>query len=240
MNKNRIVLVLVGIYVLIVHLFLTVSFTLAKGTDFRASDLVEDTQIISDKEDEMTIVWWLPEEFWREVFDNSASHTKEEVDKIMEVLGSYLIVITVDGSMGPFGGIKYKTKDEITRTMKIYDADGKSYSPIKEERIDPDMKNFLMSIKPMFVNMLGPLGENMNFIVFPSKNRKGKRIADPYSDGVFAISLDKRKYNFDLPVASLLPKKVCPICNKELKGTYKYCPWDGAQLKRLSSSPKGK
>jgi len=87
-------------------------------------------------------------------------------------------------------------------------------------------------IKPVIVNTLGPLGQNMHFFLFPAKNKSGRNIADAKKGGVFSVRLGEREFKWRLPLGSLLPPKICPRCGEKLSGAYKYCPYDGTPLKK--------
>lgn len=60
--------------------------------------------------------------------------------------------------------------------------------------------------------------------------RNGKPVVDPTTEGVFAVRLDGETYQWDLPLSSLLPEKVCPVDNAPMDGSWKFCPWHGKEL----------
>ena len=88
----------------------------------------------------------------------------------------------------------------------------------------------LQMIKPVMVNMLGPLGQNLHFILFPAKTSAGKRIAAAKEKGTFKIKLGSKNFKWRLPLDSLLPVKVCSGCKEECKGSWSFCPWCGKGL----------
>lgn len=85
-------------------------------------------------------------------------------------------------------------------------------------------------MKPLFANMLGPMGQNMVFFLFPSNNKEGQKIADSKKEGSFSVEMGEREFRWRLPLGSLLPPKICPTCGEKLSGAYKFCPWDGTKL----------
>ena len=192
--------------------------------------LTQETQKMSEKADEMTLIWWIPEEFWRVSFEQDPSITKEQTEEFLKVLRPYTVVVVVDGEMGSFGGITYEPEQTIRSSIRIVDDEGAKYHPLGESSIDADCENFLAMMKPVFVNMLGPMGENMHFFLFPAENKKGKMIADADGEGTFAVELGQRNFKWRLPLGSLLPSKTCPVCQEKLNGAYKFCPWDGNKL----------
>jgi hypothetical protein len=193
--------------------------------------LVQETQKLSPSADEMTLVWWLPEEFWRISFEQNPNMTAAQTEEFMKVLHPYIIIVAIDGKIGAFGGVTYESEATIKNSIQIIDSQGTYYRPLDEEKTNPDTKNFLSMMKPVLVNMLGPMGQNMHFILFPSSSENGKSIADAKKEGSFSVKLGKREFKWRLPLGSLLPLKVCPVDGEKLSGAWKFCPWHGAELK---------
>jgi len=194
--------------------------------------LIQETQKISQKADEMTLVWWIPEEFWRISFTQDPTATEAQSEEFIKVLQPYTLIAVVDGKVGSFGGITYSSEADIRANINIRDSQGAYYLPFNEDEIGADVKNFLSMIKPIFVNTLGPLGQNMHFLLFPAKNRSGRNIAEAKKEGTFSVKLGEREFKWRLPLGSLLPPKICTKCGEKLSGAYKYCPYDGTPLKK--------
>jgi hypothetical protein len=197
--------------------------------------LIQETQKLSPKPDEVTLVWWLPEEFWKMSFASSGLDSSQ-ADSFLKVVNPYLIVIVVDGNSGPFGAVTYKSESSIRESIQCSDNSGTRYHPLREEQINSDMKNFLLMMKPILSNMLGPMGQNMHFVLFPAKNDKGVSLLDAKKEGIFIIKLGEREFKWRLPIGSLLPMKTCPVDGEKMNGAWKYCPWHGSKL--LDSTPK--
>jgi len=192
--------------------------------------LVKETQKISQKAKEMTFIWWVPEEFWRASFKQNPNMTAAQTEEFIKVLRPYMLIVAVDGNIGTFGGVTYKSETTIRDNIKIIDSQGTRYRPLSNENVDADTRNFLSMGKPIFANMLGPMGQNMHFLVFPAKDNKGRRIAEARKEGVFSVKLREKEFKWRLPLSSLLPPKICPVDGEELKGAWKFCPWHGVKL----------
>ncbi|MEW5948796.1 MAG: hypothetical protein AB1711_05215 [Thermodesulfobacteriota bacterium] len=195
--------------------------------------LIQETQRMSQKADEMALAWWIPEEFWQVSFARNPNMTMAQAEEFMKVLRPYTVIVVMDGKAGALGGITYKSEAAIRAGIQIKDSEGTRYRPLSEDKIDADSKNFLSIMKPVFVNMLGPLGQNMNFFLFPAENKKGQKIAEAKKEGSFSVEMGEREFKWRLPLGSLLPPKICPTCGEKLSGAYKFCPWDGASLSEL-------
>lgn len=195
------------------------------------NELVRETQKMSDKSGEMTLIWWIPEEFWRiSITQGNPNATEEQTEMFLEVLRPYTVLVVVDGKVGQFGGVTYTSEPDIRAGIQIKDGQGGRYLPIGEEKVNPDAKNLLSMMKPIFSNMLGPMGQNMHFYAFSAMDKEGNRIVDARKEGTFSVTLIGREYKWRLPLGSLLPPRKCPVDGETLNGAYKYCPWHGAKL----------
>lgn len=194
------------------------------------SKLIDETQLSDDESEVFTLVWWIPEEFWKYTFESDQTMSQSEKDQIMDYFRPYTIVMVADGTIGSFGGITYTPESTLRKNIRIIDNSGAKYSPIDEEDINADTQSFLMLMQPMLANMLGPMGKNMNFFVFPAKTAGGKKIGDPYGSGTFTVKFDERDFKYRLPLGSLIPEKKCPVDGEMLNGAWQYCPWHGKVL----------
>jgi hypothetical protein len=176
------------------------------------------------------MVWWMPEEFWAASFSQNQKVTAAGTEGFLKTVRPYTIIAVFDGTVGPFGGITYRSEEQLRAGMRLIDAQGTSYPPLTDEQLSADLKNLLQIMKPMLANMLGPLGQNMQFFVFPGTTRAGARIANATAKGHFKVTLEKKEYAWRLPLDSLLPGKVCPDCHEPCKGSWNFCPWCGAKL----------
>jgi len=199
-----------------------------KGINMSA--LVSETQKMSRDNNKISLVWWIPQEFWKASLSETAGVTKDQAEEFLKVFRPYMIVAVVEGSMGPFAGAKFSPEAQVRARLVLRDKEGNAYSPIADDKVEADLKNVLAAMKPILSNMLGPLGQNIHFFVFPAQNKAGQTIADPQKEGSLLIKLGDEEYKWRLPLGSLLPAKTCTSCREELNGAYKFCPWCGTKL----------
>lgn len=204
------------------------SFADVKNIDMQ--ELVRETQKMSRKSDEITMVWWIPETFWSASFAQTQGKSSADVEALLKIFRSYTIIVVVDGKMGAFGGISYKSEDLLRTSTRLVDSQGNSYVPRTENEIDADVKNLLRLLKPVFSNVLGPLGDNMHFMLFPAKGKNGKQIANAKESGQFEVKLGEKEFKWRLPLDALLPVLVCDNCRQEGKGSWSFCPWCGTKF----------
>ena len=219
-----------SVFIAVFLLLVWIAIGLAQEGEVDVRALVQETQKWSGKQGEVTLIWWVPEEYWRVSIAQGGNVTVAQVEEVIKVLRPYIVIVVVDGKVGSFGGITYTPEPTIRATLQIRDSEGVRYHPLDEDTISPDSKNFLLMIKPLFANLVGQLGQNMQIFLFPAENKKGQKIAEAKKEGTFSVELDEREFKWRLPLGSLLIPKICPVCGEKLSGAYKFCPWDGTKL----------
>lgn len=202
--------------------------------------IIKETQQTSQSPGAVSIVWWIPEAFIRASLATNASMTEEKSEAFVKPLRNYILIIVVDAKVGPLAGFNYTPPAELASEVQLKDRAGNLYPPVDPAQINSDSQNFIAILKPVMASMLGPMGQNMNFLVFPSRDKSGAAIADESREGVFYLEVGKKEFRWRLPLGSILPHKTCPVCKEILSGAYKYCPYDGTKLPefRLSQPPQ--
>jgi len=219
---------LVSLILLCLFLYSHIAYTQEKSLDA----LIQETQKNSQKPDQVTLLWWIPTEFWKLSMAADATVTNEQIDEIIKLTGSYTLFIVVDARMGSFGGLTYKTEQNIRDSIAIKDMKGRIYKPLSKNSIDPDTNNFLKMIKPILEEMLGSMGQNMHFVLFPSKSDHGEPIIESKNKGKFSVLLGNEEFTWKLPLDSLISVKTCPRCSEICKGSWEYCAWCGTKLNK--------
>ncbi|MGE5295586.1 MAG: zinc ribbon domain-containing protein [Solirubrobacterales bacterium] len=176
------------------------------------------------------MVWWIPSEFWAASFSRSKEMSASQAERFLKVVQPYVIIAAFEGTIGIFGAVDYKPEERIRADIRLVDAEGTEYKPRADAEINADLKNLLSIMKPIIANMLGPLGQNLHFFVFPAETEAGARIIKPTEKGHFQVKLGEKEYKWRLPLDSLLPGKVCPNCSEACKGSWSFCPWCGTKL----------
>ncbi|MHC5057648.1 MAG: hypothetical protein ACYTKD_23500 [Planctomycetota bacterium] len=206
------------------------------GEGIKLPALIKETQMQSEDPGKMTLVWWLPEEFWRASMAQNPGVTKQMVQEIVDTVRPYTMVVVIDGDIGAFGGVTYRSEAVVRGKTTLKDASGRTHTPLPADRIDPDTTNLMKMMKPLLANMAGPMGQNMHFFVFPAKDRNGKAIADATKEGSLTIAVGKEEFAFRLPLGSVLPPKYDPKTREKFPGNYNYNPFTGTQL--VTEPPK--
>lgn len=192
--------------------------------------LSQETQRVAHGPNSVTMAWWMPEEFWAATFAASPSASGAQTEGTMKAIRRYTVVAVVGGTTGTSGAMSYRSGDELREITRLTDAWGKTYPPLDEKAIDPEMKSMIEALMPSIGNSLGPLGQNLHFLLFPARNEDGDRIADARAKGRFSVKVGKTELKWRLPVDALLPAKNCGECKQACKGSWSFCPWCGTKL----------
>lgn len=201
-----------------------------KFEEVSLDDIMSETQYGSDASDTIDLIWWIPTEYWNVVFSQDPSTSASDTEQIVGLVEDYVFVMVLKGKIGTFGGVTYDNEQVVKDQMKVNYKDT-DLKRIEDDDLNPDIINFLSMMKPMMKNMMGPMGENMHFIVFESPDRKNNVIPiDPYSSETIKFELGEFKKEVSLPLACLLEEKVCPETNEEHNGKWTFCPYHGVKL----------
>ena len=192
--------------------------------------LISETQIGNSDPDAMSLVWWIPIEFWIASMENDESVSRGELEEIITALEPYSMFAVVDGVIGPFGGVTYSHFDDIEKSLELTNNDLKTYQPIDFDNLNADAQALISVFKPLLKNMLGEMGENMHFFVFNDLDGNRDRICDPKSPGKVTLNVMDETYSWKTPLGSLLVPKKCPEDAEEMNGSWMFCPWHGEKL----------
>jgi hypothetical protein len=191
--------------------------------------IARDTQRMDVRGDQLVLVWWIPEDYWRSALPQSGM-SQEHIEEILQALRPYLLLGVVKGTTSSLGTVAYETEPEVRRAFTIIDPEGKIYPPLAGQEIDEKARDFLSAFRPAIAELLGPLGESLYFYVFPAKNAAGKAITDTRAEGKLVAKLAEKTYEWRTPFDSLVPQKMCPEDKEMVSGAWTYCPWHGTKL----------
>jgi len=204
--------------------------SIIRGQKVNITDFVKDTQKIKQDIKHMTILWWIPNEFWNESFKNDPSVSNQMSKEVIEIVNKYIILVVIDEEIGSFGGLTPTSKIDIIQNISVRLYDNNILKPLKDDEITQDAKNLFSMMKPMFANMLGQLGSAIEFFAFDGLDEKGNRYLNPKKENRFSVQLFGEDYNWRLPLGSLLPQKIDPKTKEIFPGNYNYNPFTGTEL----------
>jgi hypothetical protein len=229
MNHNRYKFVIAKIILAIGLLCGNQDKSLAQQVDSDA--FLSETVKRSPDKDRMTVFWWIPEEYWHASLRDDITVSPDKIEEFMKPLRPYMLFAVADGKIETFDTITYKSEAEIRKSIRLIDSNNNSYLPLGNDEIGGETQSLLLGLMPVLSKMmLGPGGQNLHFVLFPTKDKSGKQIVLTTTEGRFSLMYAGKEYKWKLPLWSLMPNKICPVDGEELSAGWKFCPWHGEKL----------
>lgn len=224
-----------GIFWAVLLLLATATPSLAQTGSIDFQELMKDLLKEASSPDVVTSVWWIAPEFLQAAAEAEGA-SQADTDELVGVMRDYSVFLAVDGTVGPFGGIRYVSEDALSEAVVLVDADGVRYQRLASDDIDPDMRNMLAMMVPAIRAPMGSIGEHWHVFVFPSTSPRGARIADASAEGRFSVMVGSEQFTWETPLGSVVPKKICPVDWELLNGTWNYCPKHGNRLRTAAEA----
>jgi hypothetical protein len=197
--------------------------------------LIRDLSLTRDADGRMTIALWMPDDFWRAALQSSRKLTDKGIADYLAVVHPYILVAVLDGQMG-ITAYRYADKDTLLNEATIEDSHGVMYGPLPPESVAEDIRNLILTMRPLLSNMLGAFGQHMEFLVFPSTDKAGRVIADPRNDGSLTVHIGDVALRYRLPLGSVLPPSRDPKTGESFPGSYHFNPYTGGKLMQQPSA----
>jgi hypothetical protein len=197
----------------------------------RAADvqkLIHDTQQLAQTSDRVTLVWWIPSEFWSETLKGNPNLTEAQRAAFLAGVEDYSMFAVVVADIGAMGGITPRSREAIASnvTFKI----GDEVMPLLEnDALSADAQNLVAIMKPVLANMLGQFGKGIEFMIYSNK-KAGKKILSAVGEKRFSYTVFEKRFDWRLPLGSLLPARFDPETGEEFAGDYRFNPFTGKPL----------
>jgi hypothetical protein len=193
-----------------------------------------------DMSKDMTLVMWMPAEFWEAAIRSQPNMPEEQIELFMAGMKKHFIVGVVRGDIGAAGDFRFLTKEQIagSMTITVIDKDGnkKEIKPVNEEDLDETTSTVLDVMKPMLQKLLGNMGKSFYFYVYSDVGENKKRVASPYEGGQLLVkfaAVGRFKaggYAFERPLNALFEPRICEGCKFEGLMSWNFCPKCGKKL----------
>jgi hypothetical protein len=203
-----------------------------KEPEFDTQAVVKETEFVDSRNHKMGIFWWVPSEFW-EISLQKQGFSAENAKKAFAPFKKYNLFIVAVGDMG-VGNFSWMNDADIKKRVLLRDQKGNTYTPIDE--VPEEAASIVDVMKPMLKNMMGRMGEGMQFLLFPSVDSTGKVFADPHKSSEIYLDVSdvmgtaSSTYTWRLPLSSLSQAKYCPVGKERVEANWKFCPWHGVKL----------
>ncbi|GAA3514158.1 hypothetical protein GCM10022393_30090 [Aquimarina addita] len=194
-------------------------------------DYIKEIQVWEKENSTMSMSFWIPGSYWKIAMQDNPQVPEEIIYQLTAALKEYVFICTLNAKINIDGTMQFEDEAVMRSTLSIEDSTGKTYLPLENDLISADALSLSEAIKPLFSQMFGQMGAGMHFYFFKIQDKKGTNLIDEYKDGSFTIYHSDRKFNYNLPLITLLPIKKCPTDEADMQGNWKYCPIHGVVLK---------
>ncbi|NOT75032.1 MAG: hypothetical protein HOP08_08895 [Cyclobacteriaceae bacterium] len=199
-------------------------------SDVVLTDFIRDSQQWVKEGEKMNLSWWIPSEYWKISLAGNTQIPPGTSEKLEMIFKDYMLICAAEATIHLDGAIEVNDESTIRKSIKVMDASGKTYSPLSEDQLSDEARSVAQNLKPVFAQALGQLGKGMHIFFFSIKNDKSENLIFAAKPGVFKVIHDNSTFNWSLPLASLLPPKICPVDKEKLKGNWNFCPVHGNKL----------
>jgi hypothetical protein len=192
------------------------------------AEILRETQRTTQANGEITMVMWMPQQFWEESMKGNPALTAEGRAQVLAPLADYALFGVMRAKVGAAGLTDIQPKAELVKNLKV-EVNGKAVQPLAPESIAPGAQMLLSTMKPAMTSMGGPAMAGLEFVVFPAK-ADGKPLIDAMQAGTLQVWLYDQTYRWRTPLGSLLPAKVDAKTGEEFPGNYSFNPFTGEKL----------
>jgi hypothetical protein len=197
--------------------------------------LIRDLTLTRNVDGKLTIAMWLPDEFWRIALKNGGRLSDKGISDYIAIMHPYILVAVMDAQKG-ITSFRYTDPDTLVNEATIEDSRGNTYHPLPLDTVAEDVRNLVQTMRPLLANMMGAMGQHMEFLVFPSADKGGHSIADPKSEGSLTIHVGDSAMRYRLPIGSILPPALDPKTGESFPGSFHFNPYTGGKLEPASKS----
>ena len=204
--------------------------TVASAQEVNMQAFMEELQQMKCDQEQMSMVWWLPNEWWEVNAKDDPTISQAMLQQMLQAVDSYLIFVVVEGHSGAFGGFYPETRESIISRISVVPHTGTELKPIKDKDLSYDIQNMFSVMKPLLANVLGQMGQGMEFIAFEVPRENSSKLLEARKAGAFTVRLGSQEFKWRLPLGSLLPEKVDPKTGDTFPGNYEFNPFTGDRL----------
>jgi hypothetical protein len=198
--------------------------------DFKpdTSAMVRDLTVTKQSGDHITMVMWLPPQFWRASFE-AGGLAGPKVDQSMKELNPYVLLAVADGHKA-LASVTFSEPELLKNSVTIENPRGDRLSALPDDAISEGVKTLTQMMRPVMGNMLGSLGLHLAFIVFPATDKEGRATVEPTKEGTFVVHVGEVDVRYRLPLGSLLPPAIDLKTGESFPGNYRFNPFSGNKL----------
>ena len=218
------------IVISILSLFFSRSILAQDYSKIELTEFFKELQIWKKQDDKVLLAWWLPSEYWGIAFEGNSTVAPEVKNQIKSAFSKYSVFCMADIKYIDYNTTTHKTYEDLKKTFSVIDSSGKVILALDENKLPNETLQMGNLLKPFLSNLIGKIGDGISIFYIKNEDANGNKIFNPFKKNAFKVTLSGQEFHWQLPLPSLLPKKHCPIDNKEMNGSWLYCPIHGVKL----------
>ncbi len=199
-------------------------------SDVSVTDLIGEIQQWNKQGNKMSLAWWIPSEYWRIALKDRNDIPPETIAHFEKVFDDYMMIWACDLTINLDGTLTFTAEQEIGKSISVVDRNDNEHFPLAKEEILVEVLTIAETMKPVFAQALGQMGQGLHYYFFNVRDENGKSLVDAKRHGTFKILHSNSEFLWKLPLATLMPPKFCPLDREKMNGTWKYCPLHGNAL----------
>lgn len=213
---------------------LAVSVLVGPARAANVEEVVRETQRVVIEDNQLSMVWWLPLEFWSETVRANRELTPEARSEVITAMSDYTIIAVLRGRAAAAGGVEdVKLKDDLQKNTKL-EFDGKVLQPLAADKVSQTATLVLSQLKPVLAQAAGAMGEGLEFLVYPAKV-DGKSL-DAGMPGKLAVTFYGKLQQWRLPLGSVVPPKTDKLTGETFPGNFDYNPFTGKKIETTTTT----
>jgi hypothetical protein len=191
-------------------------------------EIVRDTQRLAAEDGKVSLVWWIPLEFWVESMKAAPGLPAEASTQIISAMADHTVVGLLRATPGPDGLVDLQSRAELAKNTRL-EINGKLLQPLPPDEVSPVVVGMLTQLKPALAEAAGQVGEGLDFLIFPAKVDE-KTVIDASKAGTLNITFYGKPFVWRLPLASLSPTKTDKATGEAFPANYEFNPFTGKKI----------
>ena len=204
-------------------------------SDVSVEDVVQEVTRVYRDGQQMTGVCWLPQEVFQVLLVTDPILTQRYTEGTFK---DYCVLLVSRAKINVDRQCEYLTRAQLDEglTVTFVSTDGQEYILQRVQEVDPVAEHFLALVAPTLASGMGDVLRHFSFFVFSDADGNGRRIVSPYRGGQLRVNfaatggLPAVAVEFDTLLDSLHVPRICPICQKPMHVSWKFCPWCGKAI----------
>ncbi len=201
----------------------------ARAGGAEIEDIVRDTQRMVVNEGQVSMVWWIPQQFWAESFADNKTLPEDVRAQILQVMSNYTVLAVLKGRAVAAQLLDLQSRQDLLKNTH-FRVDGKELQALDEKDVQPGVTLLLTQLKPALMQAAGEVGGGLEFLVYPAV-KDGMPLIDAERAGTLDISFYGKSFVWHLPLGSLLPPLFDKQSGEMFPPNYLFNPYTGEKLK---------